>query len=161
MKRWYFWVLAPVMLATGIGLPFIIAPPTWQGQVVLYAFCCLLLLATLGLAVPSRFLWALRGAAALVLLAYLGYAATEAWAWWHGKPFGFGSSRGRSNLFNALRGLLVFGVPSLYLLLKGRSGTFVDAFLGIEDDQVTGADSVEEEIDRQVDDRSRPGGASG
>jgi hypothetical protein len=155
MNRWYFWVLAPVMLATGTGLPFIVDPPTWQGQVILYAFCAILLLATLGLAVPSRFLWALRTAAALVLLAYIGYAASEAWAWWHGKPFGFGSSRSRSNLFNALGGLLVFGVPSLYLLLRGRSGTFMDSFLGIEGDEEAGAEEVGEDLDWEGEDQSR------
>jgi hypothetical protein len=26
MNRWYFWVLAPVMLVTGLGLPFILDP---------------------------------------------------------------------------------------------------------------------------------------
>src|SRR5262245_14908875 len=39
MNRWYFWVLGPVMLATGLGLPFIVHPPSWQGHVVLYVVC--------------------------------------------------------------------------------------------------------------------------
>jgi hypothetical protein len=28
VNRWYFWVLAPIMLATAIGMPFITQPPT-------------------------------------------------------------------------------------------------------------------------------------
>jgi hypothetical protein len=31
MTRWYFWVLAPIMLGTAIGLPFIVERPSWQG----------------------------------------------------------------------------------------------------------------------------------
>ncbi len=132
MKHWYFWVLAPIMLLTGIGLPFIVEPPTWQGYVVLYVFCGTLIIATVGLAAPRRFGWALKTVAAVVLLAYVSYAVTEAVAWWHGKPFGFGSARGQTNLFNALRGLIVFGLPSLYLLLTGRSRSAVDVLLDVE-----------------------------
>lgn len=127
------------MLTTGIGLPFIVDPPTWQGSLVLYGFCGTLILATLGLASPGRFGWALKAVAAAVLLAYLAYAATEAVAWWHGKPFGLGSSRARSNLFNALRGLVVFGLPSLYLLLRARTSSPVDALLGVEDAEARAA----------------------
>ena len=137
MKRWYFWVLGPIMLATAIGLPFIVHPPTPQGYLVLYAFCGTLLLAALGLAAPTRFGWALKGVATAVLLAYVGYVASEGAAWWHGKPFGLGSSQARSNLFNALRGLAVFGIPSLYFLLRGRTGSQVDALLGVEAEGTT------------------------
>jgi hypothetical protein len=48
MNRWYFWVLAAVMLATGLALPFLARPPTWQGSVLLYVLCGVLVLATLG-----------------------------------------------------------------------------------------------------------------
>jgi len=131
MNRWYFWVLAPVMLVTGLGLPLISEPPTWQGRVVLHLFCGTLVLATLGLARPRRFPWALRAVAGAILLAYVAYAVAEAIAWWHGKPFGFGARRSASNLHNALCGLVVFGFPSLLFLLRGRSGTKVDALLGV------------------------------
>ena len=126
MNRWYFWVLAPVMLATGLGLPFLTDPPTWQGRIVLYLLCGTLVLATLGLAKPRRFQWALRVVAGVILLAYLAYATEEAIAWWHGKPFGWFARRASSNLRNALLGLGVFGLPSVYFLFKGRSGTKVD-----------------------------------
>ena len=134
MNRWYFWLLAPVMLATGLGLPFITEPPTWQGRVVLYVLCGTLVLATLGLARPRRFRWALRAVAGAILLAYVVYAASEALAWWQGKPFGLGARQAESNLRNALRGLMVFGLPSLYFLLRGRSGSSVDALLDVEDE---------------------------
>ena len=38
MNRWYFWVLAPVMLVTAVGLPFIVDPPTPSGRMVLDVF---------------------------------------------------------------------------------------------------------------------------
>jgi hypothetical protein len=136
MNRWYFWVLAAIMLATAIGLPFIVEPPSWQGQLVTYVFCSALLLATIGLAAPTRFRWAIRGVAAVVLLGYLSYAIGEAIASWGGKPFGFASARARANLFNALRGLIVFGIPAAYVLFRGRSGTAVDVILGADSGQV-------------------------
>ncbi len=129
MNRWYFWVLAPIMLATGLGLPFITDPPTWQGKVVLYVFCGALVLATLGLARPQRFQWALRVVAGIILLAYVAYTISEAIAWRNGKPFGFGTSRSGTSLLNALFGLVVFGLPSLAFLLRGRSGSSVDVIL--------------------------------
>jgi hypothetical protein len=136
MNRWYFWVLAPVMLATAFGLPFLVEPPSWQGYVILYVFCATLVLATTGLARPVRFGWALRCVAAVVLLAYLAYVGSETVAWWYGKPFGFDSDRARANLFNALRGLLVFGLPAVYLLIRGRTGTSVVGLLGADTGEV-------------------------
>ena len=141
MNRWYFWVLAPIMLGTATGLPFIVEPPSWQGRLVTYVFCGMLVLATIGLAAPTRFRWAVKGVAATVLLAYLCYAGSEAMAWWAGKPFGFGSDRGRANLFNAVRGLLVFGIPAMYVLLRGRSGTAVDVLLGEDSGEAHHVDS--------------------
>jgi hypothetical protein len=133
MNRWYFWVLAPIMLATGLGLPIITEPTTWQGRVVLYLACGTLVLGTLGLARPRRFRWALRAVAGAILLVYVAYAASEAIAWWQGKSFGLGSQRAENNLRNALWGLVVFGLPSLSFLLRGRSGSSVDALLDVED----------------------------
>ncbi len=129
MNRWYFWVLAPIMLATGLGLPFITNPPTPLGKLVLYVFCGGLVLATLGLARPRRFRWALQVVAGIILVAYVAYTISEFIAWRNGKPFGFGTSRASADLFSALCGLVVFGVPSLAFLLRGRSGASVDVLL--------------------------------
>jgi hypothetical protein len=105
--------------------------------VVLYVFCGTLVFATLGLARPSRFQWTLRAVAGVIALAYAAYATSEAVAWWHGKPFGPTASKASSNLRNALWGFVVFGVPSLFFLFKGRSGTSMDAFLGLDADPET------------------------
>ena len=128
MNRWYFWVLAPVFLATAFGLPLITDPPTTTGRIVLYAFSATLIFATLGLTAPRRFEWSLRLVALAVLSAYLACAATEIVAWWNGKPAA-GVQRSGTNLFNALKGLIVFGLPSLYFLLRGRSDSVVDTLI--------------------------------
>ena len=128
MKRWYFWVLAPIMLATGFGLPFIVEPPTRAGYIVVYAFSGGLILATIGLANPRRFKPALKVVATLILMAYVGYAGSEAIDWAAGKPF-YGDGVGGTSLYLALRGLMVFGLPSLYFITRGRSGSAVDFML--------------------------------
>jgi hypothetical protein len=137
MNRWFFWVLAPIMLATAIGLPYLTEPPTWQGQLILYAICAALVLATLGLTDARRFRWALKGLAAAILSVYALYVLSEAWQWWGGKPFGFGSPRARANLMNAVGGFIAFGLPSIVFLIKGRSETEVDVLLS---DEEPGAD---------------------
>jgi hypothetical protein len=104
VNRWYFWVLAPIMLATALGMPFLVEPPTTFGWVVTYLFSGALLFATLGLARPRRSRWALRVVAAAILLAYLAYAVSELVAWWNGKPFGWNAS-----------GLVAIGIGVLIL----------------------------------------------
>jgi hypothetical protein len=120
MRWWGFWILAPVFLLTGLGLPFIVHPPTCQGQVVLHVFCGGLLLATVAFAAPKRCPWALRGVAGLVFLAFSAYLAEEAVGWCHGKPFGFDGRRSDHNLFNALRGWFFLGLPCLVVLLSPK-----------------------------------------
>jgi hypothetical protein len=134
VNRWYFWVLAPIFLATALGLPLIVDPPTTVGVVVLYLFSAMLLIATLGLARPQRFHWALKFVAGMILFAYSAYAVGELIQWWNGKPFGWTAARSQANLRNALTGLVVYGGPSLYFLFKGRSETAVDELLDVEED---------------------------
>jgi hypothetical protein len=139
MSRWYFWVLAPIMLAAGLGLPFIVQPPTRQGYVVLYAFSGALFLATTGLSNPMRFGWALKVVGAAILLAYLGYAESEALAWVRGKPF-FGDLPKGTSFYSALRGLVVFGLPAIYFIARGRSGSPVDSLLEVDEQDVPAED---------------------
>ena len=129
MRRWYFWALAPVMLGAAFELPVVSTPRNWVGFAVVYLVTAALVAGTMGLADPTRFRWGLKLVAAVVLVLYVGYAAEEAVAWWRGKPLGLWSSPGERNLFNALRGLGVFGLPALYMLRRGRSGSAVDVLL--------------------------------
>lgn len=149
MKHWYFWILAPLMLGMGFVLPLIVVPPTWQGYVALYVLCGALVLAALALSAPRRFGWSVKAVAAVVLLVCVEYTATEALEWWHGKPFGFGAERAQANLFNALRSLVAFGVPSIYLLLTGRSRASIDVLLDVEENRA--AEAGNDDADKQRD----------
>jgi hypothetical protein len=125
MKHWYFWVLAPVMLGSAA---IVVAndAPTLTGRIIGYGIALTLILATVGLASPVRFAWALRGVAIAILLAYGSYVVSEFVAVVHGKAVGWSGGRGEVSLRNALLGLLVFGVPAARYIYVGRSGTVVD-----------------------------------
>ena len=131
MRRWYFWVLAPVMLVSAIGLPFLDNSPTWRGHALTYILSGALLLAGLGFASPRRFNWAFRAVAGLIFLTFLAYVIDEGFAWWRGKPFVLLEA---GNLFHALCVFVVFGIPCLFFLLRGRSSADeINDFLGVED----------------------------
>jgi hypothetical protein len=113
------------MLAAAVIVPMA-DPPTARGKFVAYAFAASLILATLGLANPSRFRWALRAVAGMVLLACVGYLGSEVVGVIGGKPLGLGGRRGDTNLVNAFLAALIFGVPAARFMLSGHSGTAAD-----------------------------------
>ena len=117
MDRWYFWILAPVMVAAGIIVLRMPTPPTTTGVVIAYVFSGAMFLATLGLASPSRFRWALRAVAGVIFAMGVAYFVHELRGWWAGKPAGPSGP----SLFGATMFLVVFGIPALgYLLFGGR-----------------------------------------
>lgn len=63
MNRWYFWVLAPVMLGSAAIFAFLTRPPTPTGQMVAYSLAGILIVATLGLATPRKYWWPYRDVA--------------------------------------------------------------------------------------------------
>jgi hypothetical protein len=132
MNHWYFWVLAPVMMLGGIIIPLVARPTSVGGHVLAYAIGGTLWIATLGLANPRKFWWALRAVAAAVLVAALWYFASEALEWWAGEPLGAFGRRSSSSLWNAGFFLLVFGLPALRYLISGRSGSAADAIAAQE-----------------------------
>lgn len=128
MNRWYFWVLAPVMIGGAAIIALVPPGPKARpgAQLLAYAIAATLLLGTLGLANPRRFGWALRAVAGAVLLAGGGYFATELILWMQGKPAGVFGPRSRATLWNAGLFMLIFGLPALRYLLTGRSQSAVD-----------------------------------
>ena len=141
MNRWYFWVLAPVMLASAIIIPVVAEPPSIFGRVLTYISSCTLVLATLGLANPRKFHWALRSVAAVVLFAIVSYFASEFMAWRSGKPLGVFGRRSSSSLRNASLLLLIAGLPALRYLFSGRSGSVVDVIAAPDDSDSEGSSS--------------------
>jgi cytochrome b len=126
MSRWYFWLLAPVAIASAIIIPLGAEPSSLWGHIVVWVIVATLLLGTLGLADARRFGWALRSVAAVIVGAGVAYFVTELVAWRSGKPLGALGQRSDSSLWNAGLFLLVFGVPALRYLLSGRSEHVVD-----------------------------------
>jgi hypothetical protein len=153
MKRWYFWVLAPIMLGSAIVIPLVAAPVSVVGYVMAYVLACTLVLATLGLADTTRFRWALRSVAGVIVVGGLLYFVSELTAWWAGKPIGAFGRRSDSSLWNAGLFLLVFGVPALRYLLSGRSESVVDVIAAPEVLNDTNAPSAPESP--QSEDRRR------
>ncbi len=136
MNRWYFWVLAPVAIASAIVIPLVAEPPSLWGHVVVWVFVSTLLLGTLGMANPGRFGWALKGVAGVIVAAALAYFVSELVAWRNGKPLGAFGRRSASSLWNAGLFLLVFGLPALRYLLSGRRESAVD--------EIASSESIEE-----------------
>ena len=126
MNRWYFWVLAPIMIAGAVIIPLVGEPTTIAGHVLGYAVSAMLLLATLGLANSIRFHWALRAVAAGILMLGAAYFIVELRMWLDGAPIERGG-RERPSLWSAVGFLVVFGYPAMRFMLEGRSDTIVDA----------------------------------
>jgi hypothetical protein len=126
MSRWYFWVLAPVMVAAAIIIPVAAAPVSLAGQIVVYVLSGTMLLATLGLADVARFHWALRSVAAVVLIAGIAYFVSELQEVLAGKSSALPGRRSSSSLWGAVLFLLAFGIPAWRFLMTGRSHSVVD-----------------------------------
>lgn len=147
MNRWYFWVLAPVMLASAVIIPMTGEPTSLVGHVLGYGVSGALVLGTLGLANPRRYNWALRMVAALVLAAGALYLFSELNAWRSGKPIGVFGRRSDSSLWNAIGFLVVFGLPAMRFLVSGRSNAAVDVIaVPEESEDQSNASSVSGEM---------------
>jgi len=73
----------------------------------------------LALTFPKRFIWAYRTFCLLVFIFYLWYFIDEKFI--QGKSFFIESSTGSQSPINALRGLIVFGIPSLLYFILGTT----------------------------------------
>ena len=119
-SRFIRWTLLPciVVAALVIGLDMSV----WRSERAWVYACVELGLVLLYLAVgwPAQYRWAGRVLGAGVFVAYAAYLVHEFWI----RPEGLqpGGSRSRPSAWNALRGLIAFGLPSLWYALRGRFG---------------------------------------
>ena len=113
MNRWYFWVLAPILLGIAGFSASAPHPRTTADEIIQFALVAVSVLATLGLANPIRFRWALRLVAGALVVAALG------------------SFRIFSAIDAALV-VLIVGWPALRYLLSGQSDTVVDVIAAPE-----------------------------
>ena len=113
MNRWYFWVLAPILLGLAGFCASVPHADTATAIAVQLALVAVPALATLGLANPIRFRWALRLVAGALVAAALGCFRVL--------------SPGDAALV-----LLIVGWPALRYVLSGQSDTVVDVIAAPE-----------------------------
>jgi Ca2+/Na+ antiporter len=117
-SRFLFWTMASVIGIFLITMPFLI--PEWTPAVIglMVSFYLAGIALLLALVNPSRFAWAKRVLTSVVFLAYLVYAVTELREnqWQLGRP----GSQSDANPVNALRGLIIIGIPCLVFTCLGR-----------------------------------------
>jgi hypothetical protein len=117
-SRFIFWALAPLSFVCAVLISW--KEDSWfsTSGLIVVTLDVLVLLLILGLYDPKLFWWAARGATGIVFLAYLAYLADEVAS---GKPWTPGP-RTEDTPFNALRGLVVIGVPCLIYTIRGTFG---------------------------------------
>lgn len=114
----FFWALSPVLLIFVLSMPSLILIQKRDAAAIstLIGLELTGVLMLLGLWNPVRFAWAWRGVGAMVFLAFATYIAfmviEHKW-----KP---PQRRGEQNLWNAICGMLAFGLPGLWWALLGR-----------------------------------------
>ena len=106
---WFIWVL--------FGTWDTDAPTARMVEGMLAALCLFLIL---GLAAPTRALWALRIAAGLIALGYIAYFLAEVAALLHGEHQAF--RLGQPSALMAGFGLVAFAVPCLIFAVSGFPG---------------------------------------
>lgn len=115
-RGFMFWALSPFLLIFVVLMPLLIQKRDAAAISILVGLEVTGILMLIGLYDPYRFYWAWRGVGAMVFVAYVCYIAgmliERKWQ----VPRG----RGEANLFNAIAGLVAFGLPGLWWALFGR-----------------------------------------
>jgi len=113
------WALTPFALIFAVCMPLLIErwTPVAVALMAAMELMCVGLLA--GFWLPARIgRWAFRGLTGLVFFAYAAYLVHE--FFFTETPFKFSGPRSQASPFNALAGLVIIGLPSLWYLLLGR-----------------------------------------
>lgn len=113
------WALSPFVLLFAVVMPLLVEKWTLKvgGMIAGMEFLCLALLA--GFWLPARIgRWAFRSLAGAVFLAYAGYLVDQ--FFFSDTPFRLVGSRAEVSPRNALLGLVIIGLPSLWYAIFGR-----------------------------------------
>jgi hypothetical protein len=116
-SRFMFWALAPLLIAF-LMLPAIVPPPTRTAAIVAAGIELLAILVLLGLFDSRRFWWAWRGVGALVFLLFAAYLTDMLIE--SGGRVEAPARRSEASAFNAICGLIAFGLPGLWYAVFGR-----------------------------------------
>jgi len=113
-----FWVLAPFLLAFLFLTPLFVEPCGHIGMVALVGAELLAALTFLGLFNRNRYWWAWRGVGAVVFLAYVWYLSQMLIE--SGGRVALTSNGSEASAFNAICGLIGFGIPGLWFAISGQ-----------------------------------------
>ena len=113
-----FWALAPFLIIFMVTFPLLVHPRSAPAVILLCGLELFCLLAFLGLLSPVRFWWALRGVGMLIFLAYASYLVDELIE--SKGTTTVRRSMSEPSVFNALAGLIVFGLPGLAYAIFGQ-----------------------------------------
>jgi hypothetical protein len=137
-RGFFFWSLAPILVLFMILMAILPEKRDPAAIIVLFTVEAAALALLLGLWNSERFWWAWRALGAIVFLTYVSYCVAMAI---EGR-FGPGR-RAERTLFNAVLGLLFFGLPGLCYAVFGRL-TWRRDTLGI-DEEMFDEDDVDSE----------------
>ena len=116
-RRFVFWCTAPFLVIGAFVFALTYDAQGAKGPLLRIAVPIVCALALLGIYDTHRFAWAMRTITALVFLAYVWYFVDEVFVRSHGfEP----TPRAAQSPWNATRGLLVIGLPSLWYTVFGR-----------------------------------------
>jgi hypothetical protein len=118
VRGFCFWSLAPFLVAFIVLMPTLVPRRDTTAVISLVVIESLAVLVLLGLFNSDRFWWTWRcvgGLVFLVYLAYLSHMLIEG-----DELIGVSDRKSEASAFNALCGLVVFGLPGLWFALCGR-----------------------------------------
>jgi hypothetical protein len=118
VRGFVFWTLAPFLVAIVVLMPLLAQRHDAGGIVAIAAIELLAILVLIGLFDPIRFSWAWRAAGAIVFLGYSACVATMLIE--SDGVIAITPRKSEASAFNAICGLIVFGIPGLCYALFGR-----------------------------------------
>jgi len=145
-RGFFFWSLTPFLTVFVLSMPFLVTNRDIGAVSALVAVETMAILMLLGLFAPSKFHWAWRGVGAGVFLLFLVYLIGMLIR--DGFTIALPRRRSETSAFNALCGLVVFGIPGLWFAWTGRLPGWKepgdDELLGDEFDEFSLDDEQEE-----------------
>lgn len=115
------WTILSCTVLTGLVVLLLHDPWSWAVVVRTASIELFLLLISLAFGWPARFHWAGRVLGGILFLVYAAYLLDELIR--HPESLRPGTSTSATTAWNALRGLIVFGLPGLWYAIRGRLWT--------------------------------------
>lgn len=118
VRGFFFWSLSPFLIAFIVLMPLLIQKRDTGALITLATVELLAILVLLGLFNPFRFRWAWRGVGGITFLGYSAYLIAMLIE--TGGDVVITPRRSETSAFNAICGLIAFGLPGLCYAVFGR-----------------------------------------